>query len=40
MVKIWAQGAGGDCGGGGLAAQSCLTLAPPWTVASQAPVYM
>ena len=37
MLKIWAQGADADCGGGGLAAQSCLTLVTPWTVASRAP---
>ena len=28
------------CGGGGLAAKSCLTLATPWTVACQAPLAM
>ena len=27
-------------GGGGLVAQSCLTLATPWTVAHQAPLSM
>ena len=27
-------------GGGGLVTQSCLTLATPWTVAHQAPLYM
>ena len=26
--------------GGGLVAKSCLTLATPWTVACQAPLYM
>ena len=26
--------------GGGLVAKSCLTLAPPWTVARQAPLSM
>ena len=28
------------CGGGGLVAKSCLTLAIPWTVACQAPLSM
>ena len=28
------------CGGVGLAAKSCLTLATPWTVACQAPLAM
>ena len=28
------------CGGGGLVAKSCPTLATPWTVACQAPLSM
>ena len=28
------------CGGGGLLAKPCPTLAPPWTVARQAPLSM
>ena len=32
--------AGGSGGCGGLVAKSCLTLATPWTVASQAPLSM
>ena len=28
------------CGGGGLVAKSCSTLATPWTVAHQAPLSM
>ena len=31
---------GGGGGGGGLVAQSCPTLATPWTVAHQAPLSM
>ena len=31
------EGTGG-CGGGGLVAKSCLTLATPWTAACQAPL--
>ena len=30
----------GGCGGGGLVAKSCPTLAIPWTVACQAPLSM
>ena len=29
-----------DLGGGGLVAKSCPTLATPWTVACQAPLFM
>ena len=28
------------CGGGGLVAKSCLTLATPWIIACQAPLFM
>ena len=31
---------GGGDGGGGLVAKLCLTLATPWTVACQAPLFM
>ena len=32
--------AGGSGGCGGLVAKSCLTLATPWTVTCQAPLFM
>ena len=49
LCSLWTEGLkaarltwgfGRGCGGGGLAAKSCLTLATPWTVACQAPLSM
>ena len=40
--KLYCTVTSGTCGGGsrGLLAKSCLTLATPWTVAHQAPLFL